>query len=142
MKKTGDRSNIQSGGDGRNQDLNGTVEIIQPTKTVEAEISTTSIHNKNNNNNNKVKWVHNLSKTPLTEVQEKVLAHGPNFAITTKEPPVSEYVSQNRKSMPAARKREGRRAQRQNQTDPQENTAAQAQHHPRGSQSHTRVKKR
>ena len=46
------------------------------------------------NNNNRVKWVHNLSKTPLTEVQEKALAHGPNFAIVAKEPPVSEYISQ------------------------------------------------
>ena len=41
-----------------------------------------------------MKWVHNLSKTPLTEVQEKTLAHGPNFAIVAKEPPVSKYISQ------------------------------------------------
>ena len=27
-------------------------------------------------------------------MQEKALAHGPNFAITTKEPPVSEYILQ------------------------------------------------
>ena len=94
LKKTGDRSNIESGRDGRNQNLNGTVEIIQPTDTAETETSTTSLHNKNNNNNNKVKWVHNLSQDPLTEVQEKVLAHGPNFVITTKELPVSEYISQ------------------------------------------------
>ena len=93
MKKTGCHSNIQSDGIGRNQNLNGTVETIQPSDTVEVETSTTSVHNKNNNNN-KVKWVHNLSKTPLTEAQEKVLAHGPNFLITTKEPPVSEYISQ------------------------------------------------
>ena len=39
------------------------------------------------------KWVHNLSKTPLTEDQEKVLARGPNFAIVTK-PPVGKYISQ------------------------------------------------
>ena len=45
-------------------------------------------------NNNRVKWVHNLSKTPLTEAQEKVLAHGPNFVIVAKEPPVSKYISQ------------------------------------------------
>ena len=31
---------------------------------------------------------------PLTEAQEKAIAHGPNFVITTKEPPVSEYISQ------------------------------------------------
>ena len=39
------------------------------------------------------KWVHNLSKTPLTEDQEKVLARGPNFSIVTK-PPVGKYISQ------------------------------------------------
>ena len=27
-------------------------------------------------------------------MQEKALAHGPNFVITTKEPPVSEYILQ------------------------------------------------
>ena len=37
-------------------------------------------------------WVRNLSKTPLTNVQEKVLATGPNFAIVPKVPPVIEYV--------------------------------------------------
>ena len=37
--------------------------------------------------------VYNLSKTPLTKDQEKVLARGPNFAATAK-PPVSEYISQ------------------------------------------------
>ena len=97
LMKTGGCSSIQSGRDGRNKDSNGTfettVETTQPINTVETANSTTAIYNKNNNNN-KVKCVHNLSKTPLTEVQEKVLVHGPNFAITTKEPPVSEYISQ------------------------------------------------
>ena len=51
-------------------------------------------HLVNNNNNNRVKWVHNLSKTPLTEAQERALAHGPNFVIAAKEPPVSDYISQ------------------------------------------------
>ena len=32
--------------------------------------------------------------TPLTEDQQKVLARGPNFAIVTKEQPVSKYISQ------------------------------------------------
>ena len=38
-------------------------------------------------------WVRNLSKTPLTNAQEKVLARGPNFAIVPKVPPVIEYVA-------------------------------------------------
>ena len=40
------------------------------------------------------KWVHNLSKTPITGDQQKVLARGPNFAIVAKEPPVGKYISQ------------------------------------------------
>ena len=71
LMKTGGHSNIQHSRDGKNQDLNGTfetsqpfettVETTQPSNTIEAVTSTTTVHN----NNNKVKWVHNLSKTPL-----------------------------------------------------------------------------
>ena len=38
------------------------------------------------------KWVRNISKTPLTQVQETLLAHGPNFVIAPKEPPTTEYI--------------------------------------------------
>ena len=38
------------------------------------------------------KWVRNISKTPLTQAQEKLLAHGPNFVIVPKEPPTTEYI--------------------------------------------------
>ena len=37
-------------------------------------------------------WVKNLSSTPLTQVQIKALAHGPNFAIVPRGPPVGEYI--------------------------------------------------
>ena len=37
-------------------------------------------------------WVRNISKTPLTEAQECLLAHGPNFVIVPKEPPICEYI--------------------------------------------------
>ena len=97
VTKTGGHSSKQIGNDGRNNALNGTSNTTDETSQTrdkkEADIPTTAAHN-NNNNNNKTKWVHNLSKTPLTEAQEKALAHGPNFVITTKEPPVSEYISQ------------------------------------------------
>ena len=45
------------------------------------------------NENKENIWVRNLSKTPLTNAQEKVLARVPNFAIVPKEPPVIEYVA-------------------------------------------------
>ena len=39
------------------------------------------------------KWVRNISKTPLTQAQEKLLAHGPNFVNVPKEPPTTEYIA-------------------------------------------------
>ena len=39
-------------------------------------------------NNN---WVRNLFRRPLTEAQEEILSHGPNFSIVTQEPPIGEY---------------------------------------------------
>ena len=38
------------------------------------------------------KWVINLSNTPLTEDQEALLKHGPNYAITPRRPPYEEYI--------------------------------------------------
>ena len=34
------------------------------------------------------RWVVNLSQKPLTQAQEAVLAHGPNFAVTPRTPPL------------------------------------------------------
>ena len=39
------------------------------------------------------KWVRNLSDTPLTEDQERLLAWGPKFSIRPRQPPVGEYVA-------------------------------------------------
>ena len=39
------------------------------------------------------KWVRNLSDTPLTEDQERILAWGPKFSIRPRQPPVCEYVA-------------------------------------------------
>ena len=50
------------------------------TKTVESSKPNTN------------KWVINLSNTTLTEDQESLLKHGPNFAITPQRPLVEEYI--------------------------------------------------
>ena len=93
QKKTGGCSSIQNGGDGKSQSNGTTVSSNEDCGTTQT--TTINIHKTTyGNNNNRVKWVHNLSKTPLIEVQEKALSHGPNFAIVTKEPPVGEYTSQ------------------------------------------------
>ena len=39
------------------------------------------------------RWVINMSKIPLMEAQENLLAHGPNFAITPRVPPIGEYIA-------------------------------------------------
>ena len=37
------------------------------------------------------KWVINISGKPLTKAQETLLAHGPNFAVIPRSPPIAEY---------------------------------------------------
>ena len=39
------------------------------------------------------KWVTNLSNKPLTPAQRSVLAKGPNFAVTPRQPPNLEYIT-------------------------------------------------
>ena len=46
-----------------------------------------------NNNTNTNKWVINICSKPLTQAQEKLLAHGPNFALIPRSPPITEYVA-------------------------------------------------
>ena len=60
----------------------GCISYNNHTKTVEST--------KANTNTNK--WVINLSNTPLTEDQESLLKHGPNFAITPLRPLHGEYI--------------------------------------------------
>ena len=40
-----------------------------------------------------LKWVINLSNKPLTPAQRSVLAKGPNFAVTPRQPPNLEYIT-------------------------------------------------
>ena len=57
--------------------------------------SNTASYNNTNHSQGKEKeniWVRNLSSTHLTEAQTKVLAHGPNFAVVPRCPPVGEYI--------------------------------------------------
>ena len=39
------------------------------------------------------KWVINLSNKPLTPAQRSVLAKGPNFVVSPKQPPNLEYIT-------------------------------------------------
>ena len=68
--------------------------------------STSSTSTSNNSDN----WVRNFSKNPLTDAQQCLLSHGPNFVIVPREPPTCEYIGATEKSMSTAYTREGRRA--------------------------------
>ena len=39
------------------------------------------------------KWVINICDKPLSNVEEKLLAHGPNFVVVPKSPPIIQYVA-------------------------------------------------
>ena len=41
----------------------------------------------------KNKWVINISSKPLTTDEEKLLAHGPNYTIVLRNPPIVQYVA-------------------------------------------------
>ena len=45
------------------------------------------------NNNIPKNWVINLSSIPLTQEQDSLLAHGPNFVVTPQKPPYGEYIT-------------------------------------------------
>ena len=58
------------------------------TNTVNSSVP--PVNNTCNTNN---KWVINISSRPLTQAQEKLLAHGPNYAVVPKSPPTTEYIA-------------------------------------------------
>ena len=39
------------------------------------------------------RWVINMSRNPCTEVQQQLLAHGSNFAISPRSPPIGDYMA-------------------------------------------------
>ena len=97
QRNTGGRSNYQHGSsdweeDTRETPLNNENFTDEATNIETTQTTTTTTTTRAATNNNK--WVHNLSKTPLSKDQEKVLARGPNYAVVTREPPVGEYIAQ------------------------------------------------
>ena len=59
-------------------------------------------------------WVRNISSTPLTEAQVKILLQGPYFAIVPKSPPAAEYMASIEHAQITAKTRGGGRAERDN----------------------------
>ena len=63
------------------------------TKNLGVTWTTATATTKTVTQNLRSRWVINMSKEPLTEAQENLLAYGPNFAITPRNPPIGEYIA-------------------------------------------------
>ena len=88
-KREGGHSNIQDGNHGQT-----CRNIISDRGTIQTDLAeTTGVCTSNNHDNNNNIWVRNISSTPLTKAQEKILLRGPNFAMVSKSPPVGEYIA-------------------------------------------------
>ena len=63
------------------------------------QIQIIRITQQHNNMQNKNKWVINISRKPLTTDEERLLAHGPNYAIILKRSTHCTVCSSNRECM-------------------------------------------
>ena len=89
QRKSGGRSNLEHGGNGEGSSENNSKQDQEKEKKSNLGNKNTSEKNpQQQQQQQEKKWVHNLSNTTLTEVQEKVLAHGPNFAVVANELPI------------------------------------------------------
>ena len=79
------KSSFERGGCSNNMHSSKDDRSYPPSNTNETQI--------NMHNNNKKKWVINISNQPLTTDEEKLLAHGPNYAIMPKDLPIAQYVA-------------------------------------------------
>ena len=58
----------------------------------QTHIKNNCANDKDNTNTIGKNWVRNISKTPLTESQEHLLAHRPNLVIVPKQPPFCKCI--------------------------------------------------
>ena len=93
QRNTGGHSNYQYGGEGYLEEVTRETRYYN-TETNQTNTETASTPGTIKESSMTRKWVQNLSKTPLTEDQQNILARGPNFAIVAEEPPAGEYISQ------------------------------------------------
>ena len=67
--------------------------MVSPGKTTSPLIPPTRPPQGPSNEGPNPRWVINLSSKPLTPVQRSVLAKGPNYAVTPRQPPNLEYIT-------------------------------------------------
>ena len=96
-KNTSGHSSLQHGEHGRPGHVWSKNNIDHNQNTSKKDIISEEVEANSGDDNEDSKtirknWLKNISKTPLTEAQEKLLAHGPNFVMVPKEPPTCEYI--------------------------------------------------
>ena len=84
--KTGGHSSPQHGGYGENSGNTCITTSTDTCKTTSTDTISEDKHQESRVESQDTytisdKWVWNLSKTPLTEAQEHLLGHGPNFVL-------------------------------------------------------------
>ena len=92
QKNRGGHPNIHHGSiGGQRLNENNWIEITQISKDQEDQV----IRGPENQRtlNIKDRWVVNLSSQPLSQVERSLLSHGPNFAVTSRSPPIIECVT-------------------------------------------------
>ena len=89
MYHSSNRYMFQSGTD----NLSRTSSITPENGTTSEDPNSRATPNTTTAEESKSKWVINLSKKPFTEPQVKLLAHGPNYAVTPSSPPIGEYIA-------------------------------------------------
>ena len=95
QRNTGGYSNLQHGRRGEGSPENNSKQDQEKKRKSSTENNTSVIDTQQQQQQQQVKkWVYNLTNTPLTDAQEKVLAHGPNFAVVANDPPIGEYIAQ------------------------------------------------
>ena len=101
---TGGHSSPLHGVHGENGCTKDTCTVIKSTTTT-VDQKSFGYDSENNSNNTSTStytigddWVRNPSKTPMTEAQECLLAHGSNFVLVPKDQPTCEYIAAKEKA--------------------------------------------
>ena len=80
----------------KNEDITGGHKnryMYRQSSTEKPGLTSTTTATKTVAQNLRSRWVINMSKKPLTEAQENLLAHESNLAITPRNPPIGEYIA-------------------------------------------------
>ena len=94
QKTKGGHSNQHPGGHSNHTGIRAQNKDVRTLPAVTSNLTTTTTTSRDTADAiDKDKWVINLSRAPLTQVQASLLAHGPGYAVTPKHPPYGDYIA-------------------------------------------------